>query len=161
MKQISQNKTTLVLKKRLFIGLILFTITFIEFCWSVGDFPERISRGYLDCTVSESVYLMSLQIAVFLTIVFLLLSIFKKIYLKSAIKLILLILIWGFLNYIVFIDSESSWSTYYFEEEFLYTISFSIVPVLVLSIAAIVSINYISRIKKHNNKNISLKKPFV
>lgn len=149
MKQISQNTTIRLLKKRLFIGLILFTITVIEFCWSMGDFSERISRGGLDCSFIESVYLMSLLTAVFLTIVFLLLSLIKKVYLKSAFKLILLISIWAFWNYTVFIDSESSWSTSAFKEEFLYTISFSILPVLVLSIAAIVSINYISRIKKN------------
>lgn len=148
MKQMFQNKTIRVLKKTLFIGLILFTITFIEFCWSIGDFSERISRGFLDCSFIESVYLMSLLTAVFLTIVFLLLSLIKKIYLKSAIKLILLISIWVFWNYTVFVDGESSWSTYAFKEEFFYTFSLSIVPFLVLSIAAIVSINYISRIKK-------------
>lgn len=148
MKQISQNKIIQVLKKTLFIALVFFASTFIEIYWSMGKFSERMSSGCLDCSFIEDVYLISLLTSAFLTIVFLLLSFIKKIYLKSTIGLIVLLSIWGFWNYSFFVDRESSWSSYTFKEEFLYTFSLSILPVLALSIAAIFSINYISRITK-------------
>lgn len=148
MKQISQNKTVQVLKKTLFIALVFFASTFIEIYWSMGKFSEKMSSGCIDCSFIEDVYLISLLTSVFLTIAFLLLSLIKKTYLKSTIQLILLLSIWGFWNYSIFIDRESSWSTYTFKEEFLYTFSLSILPVLALSIVAIFSINYISRISK-------------
>ncbi|BFM45334.1 hypothetical protein CFS9_39750 [Flavobacterium sp. CFS9] len=148
MKQISQNKIIQVLKKTLFIALVIFASTFIEIYWSMGKFSERMSSGCLDCSFIEDVYVVSLLTSAFLTVVFLLLSLIKKIYLKRTIELTLLSSIWVFWNYGIFVDRESSWSTYTFKEEFIYTFSLSILPVLVLSIAAIFSINYISRIGK-------------
>lgn len=148
MKQISQNKIIPVLKKTLFIALVIFASTFIEMYWSMGKFSERMSSGCPDCSFVEDVYVVSLLTSAFLTVVFLLLSLIKKIYLRSIIELTLLSSIWVFWNYGIFVDRESSWSTYTFKEEFIYTFSLSILPVLVLSIAAIFSINYISRIGK-------------
>ncbi|WP_417941513.1 hypothetical protein [Flavobacterium sp. RS13.1] len=148
MKQISLNMIIRVLRKALFIALVFFASTFMEIYWSMGKFSERMSSGCVDCSFIEDVYLISLLTSPFLTIAFLLLSLIKNIYLKSTIGLILLLSIWGFWNYSIFVDRESSWSTYTFEEEFLSTFSLSILPVLALSIAAIFSINYISRITK-------------
>ena len=148
MKQISPNKIIRVLRQTLFIALVFFASTFMEIYWSMGKFSERMSSGCLDCSFIEDVYLISLLTSTFLTIVFLLLSLIKKIYLKSTIELIFLLSIWGFWNYSIFVDRESSWSTYTFEEEFLSAFSLSILPVLALSIAAIFSVNYISRITK-------------
>ncbi|WP_264530271.1 hypothetical protein [Flavobacterium sp. N502540] len=148
MKQIFQNKIIRVLKKTLFMALLFFAGTFIEIYWSMGEFSERMSSGCIDCSFIEDVYFISLLTSVFLTIVFLLLSLLKKIYLKNTIELLLLSSIWGFWNYTVFVERESSWSTYTFKEEFFCTFSLSILPVLTLSIATIFSINYISRISK-------------
>lgn len=148
MKQISPNMIIRVLRKALFIALVFFASTFMEIYWSMGKFSERMSSGCVDCSFIEDVYLISLLTSAFLTIAFLLLSLIKNIYLKSTIGLILLLSIWGFWNYSIFVDRESSWSTYTFEEEFLSTFSLSLLPVLALSIAAIFSINYISRITK-------------
>ncbi|MBS7256308.1 hypothetical protein [Flavobacterium branchiicola] len=151
MKQIFQNKTIQVLKKALFIGLILFTISFIQICWFMGGFSNRISTGFLDCSFIENVYLMSLSTAAFLTIVLLLLSLGNKMFLESTIKLISLISICFFLNYTILVDGESSWNTYAFKDELVYIFSLSIVPVLVLSIAAAVWINYISKVNHKQN----------
>jgi hypothetical protein len=158
MKKISQNKIIQVLKKTLFIVLLFFAGTFIELYWSMGKFSERMSSGCLDCTFIEDVYLISLLTSIFLTIAFLLLSLIKKMYLKSVVELVLLLSIWDFWNYSIFVDRESSWSTYTLKEELIYTFSLSILPVVALSIAVIFSINYISRRTKirqwkHTSKN--------
>jgi hypothetical protein len=142
------NKTVRVLKKKVLLGAILFTITYMEICWSAGNFSERIALGFLDCSFVENVYLMSLLTAIFFAIVFLVFSFIKKIYLKSVIEMIIVIPIWVLLNYAIFVDRKSSCSINAFQEEFFYTLSLSIVPVFVVSIVIILSATYISRIKK-------------
>ncbi|OMQ12704.1 hypothetical protein BXU01_07515 [[Flexibacter] sp. ATCC 35103] len=150
MALISQNKFICFLKKYILVGLLLFTSTFLEIYWSVGKFSKNISSGCLDCTFSEDVFLMSLFTTIFLTFLFLALSLIKNMHLKRTIEILILILAWLFWNHTVFVDRESSWSTYTFREEVLYTFSNSILPVLVLSIVTIFALNYIS--KSHEPK---------
>lgn len=133
------NKIVRGLKKKVLLGAILFTITYMEICWSMGNFSERISLGFLDCSFVENVYLASLLTAVFLAIVFLVFSFIKKIYLTSVIELIIFIPIWVLLNYVILADRKSSCSIGIFQEELFYTILLSIVPVLVISIAIVIS----------------------
>lgn len=142
------NETIRCLKKKVLLGAILFTITSMEICWFMGNFSERISLGFLDCSFVENVYLLSLLTAIFVTIVFLVFSFIKKIYLKSVIEMIVLIPIWVLLNYAILADRKSSCSIGTFQEEFCYTILLSIVPVLVVSIAVVLAANYILKIKK-------------
>ncbi|WP_428231093.1 hypothetical protein [Flavobacterium sp.] len=137
------NKMLKNLKKPLSIGLLFFISTILEIYWSVGQFSGRMSSGNPDASFFDDAYLMSLFSTIFLTIVFLFLSFIKNIYLKVTIQLIFLISVWFFWNYTVFVDRESSWSTYTFKEELYYTFSISILPVLVLSVATILGLNYI------------------
>jgi hypothetical protein len=134
MTLISQNKTIQFLKKNLLIGLLIFISTLLEIYWSVGKFSTRISSGCLDCSFFQDAFFLSLITGIFLTIVFLMVSLIKNITLKSIIKVIFLILVWFFWNYSIFVDRESSWSTYTFKEELYYTFSISVFPVSVLSI---------------------------
>jgi hypothetical protein len=147
---ISSNKIIRLLKTTLLLGLLFFVSTIVEIYWAMGKFSEKMSSGCLDCTFIEDVFLMSLMTTVFLTILFLLFSFIKNRYLKFTIQILFLISIWFFWNYNVFVDRESSWSTYTFSEELYYTISISVFPVLVLSLAAIFASNYI--FKNHEPK---------
>lgn len=137
------NKILKNLKKPLSIGLLFFISTILEIYWSVGQFSARMSSGNPHATFFDDAYLMSLFSTIFLTIVFLFLSFIKNSYLKGIIQFIFLISVWSFWNYTVFVDRESSWSTYTFKEELYYTFSISILPVLVLSVATILGLNYI------------------
>ncbi|WP_229029150.1 hypothetical protein [Flavobacterium sp. SLB02] len=138
------------LKKTLSIGLIFFISTFLEIYWAVGEFSGRMSSGNPDASFFDDAYLMSLFTTIFLTILFLFLSLIKNIYFKVTIQFIFLIPVWFFWNYTVFVDRESSWSTYRFNEELHYILSVSILPVLVLSIPTIFGLNYI--LKSHEPK---------
>lgn len=140
------HKGIYILKKFIAIAILVLAATFIEIYWSMGTFSEKMSSGCLDCTFFEDVLFISSFTSIFFTIVSLLLSFIKKIYIKHAIEFIILILVWFFFNCSIFVDRESSWSTYTFNEELYYTFSFSIFPILVLSIPVIFSIHYISRI---------------
>jgi small-conductance mechanosensitive channel len=144
------NKMLKNLKKPLSIGLIFFISTFLEIYWAVGEFSGRMSSGNPDASFFDDAYLMSLFTTIFLTIVFLFLSLIKNIYFKVTIQFIFLISVWFFWNYAVFVDRESSWSTYRFNEELHYTLSVSILPILVLSIPTIFGLNYI--LKSHEPK---------
>lgn len=53
-------------------------------------------------------------------------------YIKYSIQVILLISVWFYWNYTVFVERESSWSTYLFYEEMSYITHFSVFPMLVL-----------------------------
>jgi hypothetical protein len=149
MKLLSQNKTIQFLKKNLFIGLIIFASTLLEIYWSVGKFSASISSGCLDCSFFQDAFFMSLITAIFLTVVFLILSFIKNMTLKSIIELIFLILVWFFWNYTIFVDRESSWSTYTFKEELYYTLSISFLPISLLSIITVVVFKFILKNKEH------------
>ncbi|MBF4486539.1 hypothetical protein IRZ78_17090 [Flavobacterium sp. CSZ] len=144
------NKMLKNLKKPLSIGLIFFISTFLEIYWAVGEFSGRMSSGNPDASFFDDAYLMSLFTTIFLTILFLFLSLIKNIYFKVTIQFIFLISVWFFWNYTVFVDRESSWSTYRFNEELHYTLSVSILPIMVLSIPTIFGLNYI--LKSHEPK---------
>lgn len=133
------------LKKPLSIGLLFFISTFLEIYWAVGHFSGKISSGNPDASFFDDAYLMSLFTTIFLTIVFLFLGLIKNKYLKVTIQSIVLMSVWFFWNYTIFVDRESSWSTYTFKEELYYTFSVSILPILVLAVAAIFTLNYISK----------------
>jgi hypothetical protein len=138
------------LKKPLSIGLLFFISTLLEIYWAVGEFSGRMSSGNPDASFFDDAYLISLFTTIFLTIVFLFLSLIKNKYLKVTIQFMFLISVWFFWNYTIFVDRESSWSTYTFNEELYYTLSVSILPVLILSIPTIFGLNYI--LKSHEPK---------
>lgn len=150
MKSVFQNKIFLFSKKPILIGALLFISTMIEIYWSMGNFSEQMSSGNPDASFFDDAYLMSLFTTVFLVFLFLLLSLIKNNYLKITLQLLLLVLVWFFWNYTIFVDRESSWSTYTFKEELLYTLSVSVFPTLTLSIITVFVLNYI--LKSHEIK---------
>jgi hypothetical protein len=150
MKSVFQNKIFLFSKKPILIGALLFISTMIEIYWSMGNFSERMSSGNPNASFFDDAYLMSLFTTVFLVFLFLLLFLIKNNYLKITLQLLLLVLVWFFWNYTIFVDRESSWSTYTFKEELLYTLSVSVFPTLTLSIVTVFVLNYI--LKSHEIK---------
>ncbi|SHH49780.1 hypothetical protein [Flavobacterium johnsoniae] len=130
-------------KKLIIIVFLLFIFTLIEIYWAMGSLSERISSGNPDSHFFDDAYLLSVFTTVFLTIVFLLFTFIKNKYLKITIELISLISVWFFWNYSIFVDRESSWSTYLFKEELLYTLSLSFLPIWVLSIVTVFTLHYI------------------
>lgn len=130
-------------KKLIIIVFLLFIFTLIEIYWAMGSLSERISSGNPDSHFFDDAYLLSVFTTVFLTIVFLFFAFIKNKYLKITIELISLISVWFFWNYSIFVDRESSWSTYLFKEELLYTLSLSFLPIWVLSIVTVFTLHYI------------------
>lgn len=150
MKQTLKTKLFPLLKKVTIITIIIFITTFIQIYWAMGSLSERNSSGCLNCTFSYDAYLMSLISAILLSIVFLFLSFIKNSYLKVFLQLLFLISIWFFWNYSIFIDRESSWSTFRFKEELFYTLTLSFLPISILSIITVFTLHYI--LKKYESK---------
>lgn len=140
-----QNNTTRLLKKYSLVIILLFTATFLEVYWAMGSFSERMSSACLDCSLAEDVCFMSLFTAFSLTLLFRILYFLKNQHLQITIQLLFLIGIWFLWNYSIFVDRESSWSTYDFDEEIHYTLSFSVLPILVLSCITVFVFQYISK----------------
>jgi len=145
MNQTLKHKIFSFIKKPLIIAVLFFFFTLIEIYWAMGTFSDKPSSACLDCSFFDDAYLMTLFSTVFLSIVFLALSFIKNSTLKVILQLLILISAWFFWNYIIFVDRESSWSTYLFKEEIMYTLEFSFLPISILSIVTIFTLNYISR----------------
>ena len=145
MDQTLKHKIFSFTKKPLIIAVLLFVFTLIEIYWAMGSFSDKISSGCLDCSFFDDAYLMTLFSTVFLSIVFLALSFIKNSNLKVILQLLILISVWFFWNYNIFVDRESAWSTYLFKEEIRYTFKFSFLPISILSIVIVSTLNYILR----------------
>ncbi|UPZ16383.1 hypothetical protein [Flavobacterium humidisoli] len=145
MNQTLKHKIFSFIKKPLIIAVLFFVFTLIEIYWAMGSFSDKPSSACLDCSFFDDAYLMTLFSTVFLSIVFLALSFIKNSTLKVILQLLILISVWFFWNYTIFVDRESSWSTYLFKEEIMYTLEFSFLPISILSLVTIFTLNYISR----------------
>lgn len=145
MEQTLLNKTIQFLKRSLAIPLLIFLTTFIEIYWAMGSLSERVSSGNPDSSFFDDAYLMSVFTTIILTVVFLTFYFIKNKPIRITIQLLCLISVWFFWNYCIFVDRESSWSTYLFKEELHYTFSLSFLPIVVLSIVAIFGLKFISK----------------
>lgn len=145
MNQSLKNKIFPLLKRLIIIAGFLFVFTFAQIYWAMGSFSERMSSGCLNCSFFDDAYLMSVFTTVFLTIVFLLFTLIKNKYLQIGLEFIFLIFVWFLWDYGIFVDRESSWSTYLLNEEITYTLSFSFFPILVLSTVMVFALRYILR----------------
>ncbi|MEG2101047.1 MAG: hypothetical protein RRY99_06015 [Flavobacterium sp.] len=143
------------LKKLITIAFLLFVFTFVEIYWSMQSLSERISSGNPDSHFFDDAYLISVFTTVFLTIIFMFLAFIKKIHLKITAQLLIIISTWFFWNYSIFVDRESSWSTYLFKEEIMHTLSLSFFPILVLSIVMVFVLNYISKNRSLKHEKIN------
>ncbi|OXA99702.1 hypothetical protein B0A75_11080 [Flavobacterium oncorhynchi] len=154
MNQNLKSKMLLFLKKLITIAFLLFVFTFVEIYWSMQSLSERISNGNPDSHFFDDAYLISVFTTVFLIIIFMFLAFIKKIHLKITAQLLIIISTWFFWNYSIFVDRESSWSTYLFKEELMYTLTLSFFPILVLSIVMVFILNYISKNRSITNEKI-------
>ncbi len=150
MNQTLKTKIFSFIKNLIIIAVLIFVSTFIEIYWAMNSLSKRMSSGNPDSSFFDDVYFISVFTTIILTILFLLFTLIKKAYLKITIELICLILVWFFWNYSIFVDRESSWSTYLFREEILHTLFLSFFPILVLSLVMVFSLHYIS--KKYESK---------
>lgn len=143
-KKITFLKTTIIsfLKKNGIAFFMLFTATFLQTYWAMGKLSDNTSSSCLECSFFEDAFFISLMTAFFLSILFSIFSLLKNLYLKMVIEFILLGAVWLFWNYTIFVERESSWSTYLFNEEIHHTISESILPVIILGCFSVILLHF-------------------
>ncbi|WP_433628056.1 hypothetical protein [Chryseobacterium cucumeris] len=142
MKEFKLNQFYSFLKRWFISTTFISVVTFLQFYWSMGTLSERVSSGCIDCSFFEDAVYISLIAGGFLSIIFSLLFFVKKIFFKASVEFLFLIFVWLFWNYTLFVDRESSWSTYDFNSEIQYTISLSFLPVTVLGCLCVVILHY-------------------
>lgn len=142
MKQSKSHRFYSFLKRLSINAVLISVITIVQFYWSMGTFSDRISSGCLECLFAEDALFMSVITGIFLSVIFSLFSFIKRVLIKIGIEFILLVFVWLFWNYSIFVDRESSWSTYDFNAEIQYTISLSFFPVLFLGCLCISLLHY-------------------
>lgn len=120
----------------------------------MGDFSDKSSSSCLDCSFFLDNLFSSLFLTFWLTILFFAVSSIKNKYLKLSTLFILLASVWLFLDYSIFVERESSWSTYLLSEEISYTFYHAFLPILVVSVVVLFALNY--RTKTANSKILIL-----
>lgn len=108
------------LRQILLVAAIIFVVSFLQLYWAMGHLSEKMSSSCLECWFVEDAFNMSLLTAIVLAIIFWFLKNIKRNIVKIIIQFLLLISIWSFWDYTIFVDRESSWSTYLFNEELYY-----------------------------------------
>lgn len=132
-------------KSPLITGIIIFIFTVVEIYFSMGNLSNSLSAACIKCSFMEDAFLFSFITSIFSVLVF---SILKRLNHKKIslfIEFVFLNLIWLYWNYVIFVDRESAWSTYLFDEEVFYTIYWSILPVTILSVLAILTKNKVKK----------------
>lgn len=142
MKQSKPHRFYSFLKRLSINAVLISAVAFVQFYWSMGTFSDRMSSGCLECWFVEDVLFMSMITGIFLSVIFSLFSFIKKVLVKMSIEFLLLSFVWLFWNYSIFVDRESSWSTYEFNTEIQYTLSLSFFPVIFLGCLCVSLLHY-------------------
>lgn len=98
---------------------------------------DHTSSSCLECSFFEDAFLMALMNRVFLTLLFSLLSLIKNLFIKATASFIMMASVWFFWNYTLFVERESSWSTYLFKEELYITAYLSFLLVIIMGCVSI------------------------
>ncbi|QQD16077.1 hypothetical protein [Sphingobacterium sp. UDSM-2020] len=149
-----------LLSSTAFVAMTLFAFTFIQTYWSMGKLADQTSSGCLDCSFIYDACLISLCNAIILSLLFLLIAKIKRNRYQIAVEFVLLTSFWFFWNYNIFVDRESSWSTYSFDEEIYYTVYLSLLPVLVTATLTLMTIHHqVIRSKFRGQKKVTSTTP--
>jgi len=130
------------LKKFAFYFLVISAGTYLQVYWAMGYLSDRTSSSCLDCSFVVDTLFVSLFSAVLIGLIFILISRIKNLYLKLILGFLLFASWWLFIDYSDFVERESSWSTYLFEEEIQITLIQSFFPILIMSVIVIFILNY-------------------
>ena len=137
------------LKNLSFSFLIIFAGTFLQTYWAMGYLSDKLSSTCLDCSFVLDTTFLSLFSAVLLSLIFALIFRIKNLNIKFSLEFLILSSWWFFIDYSDFVERESSWSTYLFDEEIQETLNHSFFPILIMSVVVTFIMNYQSILKKN------------
>lgn len=139
----TKERRILSFLKKISINIaIIFLLTILQIYWAMGILADQISSSCMSCSFLDDAVFMSFLTGIFLSAVFALFNSSQKVFIKYITELLLLMSIWIFWNYSVFVDRESSWSTYDFKAEMYTTLSQSFFPVIILGCGCVFLLHF-------------------
>ena len=123
--------------------ILIFILDYVFIFLSMQKYKNNISSSCLECSLERDIFIyLIIGISVFY-ILFIVLSMIikKKYYLYGAIIISLLSLFY-YIDYVVFVDRVSSWSTYCIEEIFREILmgSYIYIPIVLLTYIILVKL---------------------
>ena len=130
-----------LLRHMLFL-ILIFILDYVFIFLSVQKYKNNISSSCLECSLERDIFIyLIIGISVFY-ILFIVLSMIikKKYYLYGAI--ISLLSLFYYIDYVIFVDRVSSWSTYCIEEIFREILmgSYIYIPIVLLTYIILVKL---------------------
>ena len=134
-----------LLRHMLFL-ILIFILDYVFIFLSMQKYKNNISSSCLECSLERDIFIyLIIGISVFY-ILFIVLSMIikKKYYLYGAIIIFLLSLFY-YIDYVIFVDRVSSWSTYCIEEIFREILmgSYIYIPIVLLTYIILVKLLFI------------------
>lgn len=131
-----------LLRHMLFL-ILIFILDYVFIFLSMQKYKNNISSSCLECSLERDIFIyLIIGISVFY-ILFIVLSMIikKKYYLYGAIIISLLSLFY-YVDYVIFVDRVSSWSTYCIEEIFREILmgSYIYIPIVLLTYIILVKL---------------------
>ena len=131
-----------LLRHMLFL-ILLFILDYVFIFLSMQKYKNNISSSCLECSLERDIFIYLIIGIIVFYILFIVLSMIikKKYYLYGAIIISLLSLFY-YIDYVIFVDRVSSWSTYCIEEIFREILmgSYIYIPIVLLTYIILVKL---------------------
>lgn len=131
-----------LLRHMLFL-ILIFILDYVFIFLSMQKYKNNISSSCLECSLERDIFIYLIIGIIVFYILFIVLSMIikKKYYLYGAIIISLLSLFY-YIDYVVFVDRVSSWSTYCIEEIFREILmgSYIYIPIVLLTYIILVKL---------------------
>ena len=134
-----------LLRHMLFL-ILIFILDYVFIFLSMQKYKNNISSSCLECSLERDIFIYLIIGIIVFYILFIVLSMIikKKYYLYGAIIISLLSLFY-YIDYVIFVDRVSSWSTYCIEEIFREILmgSYIYIPIVLLTYIILVKLLFI------------------
>lgn len=131
-----------LLRHMLFL-ILIFILDYVFIFLSMQKYKNNISSSCLECSLERDIFIYLIIGIIVFYILFIVLSMIikKKYYLYGAIIISLLSLFY-YIDYVIFVDRVSSWSTYCIEEIFREILmgSYIYIPIVLLTYVILVKL---------------------
>ena len=131
-----------LLRHMLFL-ILIFILDYVFIFLSMQKYKNNISSSCLECSLERDIFIYLIIGIIVFYILFIVLSMIikKKYYLYGAIIISLLSLFY-YIDYVIFVDRVSSWSTYCIEEIFREILmgSYIYIPIVLLTYIILVKL---------------------
>jgi hypothetical protein len=123
--------------------ILIFILDYVFIFLSMQKYKNNISSSCLECSLERDIFIYLIIGIIVFYILFIVLSMIikKKYYLYGAIIISLLSLFY-YIDYVIFVDRVSSWSTYCIEEIFREILmgSYIYIPIVLLTYIILVKL---------------------